>query len=233
MSEQQTIFACPNQNDVVIQNVGIENTAVLIIDNYCQDITSIYNDVSQHANFKKEANTSYPGIRAKMFPDYGQELIMHAEGIIRKHFSIDSDLKADPISAFYSIVSTEEHDLTQIQTIPHYDGINTHSFAIMHYISAGNFGGTGFFRHETTGYENIDITRVVHYKEEKTQAHSHEYVTSSTSDYQLIHQVDYKVNRLVIYPGTLLHSGLINKKTDIYRENGTPRLTANIGLQFI
>lgn len=41
-------------------------------------------------------------------------------------------------------------------------------------------------------------------------------------------KIDYRPNRLLIYPGTLLHSGLIDAGTDLDTSPLSGRLTVNI-----
>jgi hypothetical protein len=54
----------------------------------------------------------------------------------------------------------------------------------------------------------------------------------SDAHFTLYHAVDYRANRLVIYPGSLLHSGLIDPAHDIDDDPETGRLTANIFVDF-
>ncbi|MGY0650046.1 MAG: DUF6445 family protein, partial [Paraglaciecola chathamensis] len=58
------------------------------------------------------------------------------------------------------------------------------------------------------------------------------YITESTEQFTLYDQVDYRPNRLVIYPGNLLHSGLIIPDRDISADPTEGRLTANIFIEF-
>ena len=49
---------------------------------------------------------------------------------------------------------------------------------------------------------------------------------------ELYHRIDYRPNRLVVYPGCLLHSGLVNPVIDVDSNPRTGRLTANIFVDF-
>ena len=49
---------------------------------------------------------------------------------------------------------------------------------------------------------------------------------------ELIGEVEYRPNRMVIYPGNLLHSGLIQPDRDINDDPASGRLTANLFLYF-
>jgi hypothetical protein len=57
-------------------------------------------------------------------------------------------------------------------------------------------------------------------------------VKGSNDEYELYHRIEYRPNRLVVYPGCLLHSGLVNPAVDINPDPRTGRLTANIFVDF-
>jgi hypothetical protein len=58
------------------------------------------------------------------------------------------------------------------------------------------------------------------------------YINASDDHYELIGEVEYRPNRMVIYPGNLLHSGLIQPDRDINDDPASGRLTANLFLYF-
>ena len=59
------------------------------------------------------------------------------------------------------------------------------------------------------------------------------YFTHSTNHFELIHKVDYKPNRLVIYPATILHSAFIDDpKRDVCSNPKIGRLSANFFIDF-
>ena len=63
------------------------------------------------------------------------------------------------ISAGYSIVTTRPAELTPIQRLPHFDGLEPERIALLHYLSGAEQGGTAFYRHRSTGYETITADR--------------------------------------------------------------------------
>ena len=73
-----------------------------------------------------------------------------------------------------------------------------HCFAILHYLNEGDFGGTGFYRHIPSGFENITGDRKPIYLQSAQQfmdtngQSEQRYFTESTDHYELIHKVDYK-----------------------------------------
>lgn len=109
----------------------------------------------------------------------------------------------------------------------------------MHYLNPGEFGGTGLYRHKPTGYENITVDRVEGYLQSARSFVDQQgqvkpkYFTESTEHYELIEKLDYQQNRLVIYPGSLLHSGYIDDcSRDLSSDPKTGRLTANFFIYF-
>ncbi|MFT5085286.1 MAG: hypothetical protein ACI9Y1_003344 [Lentisphaeria bacterium] len=222
-----------------VLSVGNECTPVIVVDEVARDVGAVYKDIVSHSKFSVEKNTYYPGIRAKIFPDYGMELFGLAAECINQCYQIPSVLKPIHTSAFYSIVARSANELQVRQRIPHYDNNSEYSFAAMHYVSEGKFGGTGFFRHKPSGYESISVARLKEYHlqtdniEVELNKYPAEYITGSTGIYTLTEKVNYLANRLIIFPAMILHSGLINEANDVYCGKGVPRLTANLSISYI
>ena len=59
------------------------------------------------------------------------------------------------------------------------------------------------------------------------------YIDASTDHYEIIHEIEYRPNRLVMYPGNLLHSGLVKPERDLGWDPATGRLTANLFIDFV
>jgi hypothetical protein len=125
-----------------------------------------------------------------------------------------------------------------LQRVPHFDNHSPFYFATVHYLNPGRYAGTGFFRHRPTGYERIPEDRYPAYMQ---AAESHikakglppeKYIDASDDHFELIAEVEYKPNRLIMYPGNLLHSGLIRPDRDINHDPAKGRMTANLFLYF-
>ena len=67
-------------------------------------------------------------------------------------------------NAYFSLVSLKSEALTLEQSIPHFDNTAPLSFAVMHYINSGQYGGTSLYRHTSTGFENITEARYSSYQ---------------------------------------------------------------------
>ena len=158
--------------------------------------------------------------------------------MITNFYKIPNTLQLTTDAAVFSLITLDEDSLTLNQSIPHFDSTNINHFAVMHYLNDGDFNGTGFYRHKPTGFENITPDRlelldksVVNFF--NTVAFPFQaYFNVSDNHFELIGGVDYKPNRLVIYPGTLLHSALVDPKKDVIDNVKTGRLTANVFVNF-
>ena len=153
-------------------------------------------------------------------------------------YAVPAHLRMRPVNTVYSLVSTPEHELKVLQRLPHFDSNKPYYFAITHFLNPGEFGGTGFYRHRPTGFEAVTEDRLSRYIEVGDAflaANGHppqQYFGVGDQHYELYDEVDYKANRLVLYPGYLLHSGLIDPARDINSDPGTGRLTSNVFVDF-
>ena len=58
------------------------------------------------------------------------------------------------------------------------------------------------------------------------------YINASDDQFELIDKIDHRPNRMAVYPGNLLHSGLIVPERDISGDPAKGRLTANMFIYF-
>lgn len=227
----------PNAS-IDIQYIGNDATPIVIIDDVLTDCSSTIDIAINHANFAMINTTLYPGVRAVLPKEYIMPVLRALAAPMNKVYAIGQDKRLKVLGAYYSLVSIPQNELHPLQKKPHFDSGDPHYFAMIHYLNPNPHGGTGFFRHKPTGYERISNDRKDNYLkllQQNTQNNNDDnigYVKQSNSDYELIYAVDYKPNRLVFYPGSILHSGLINEKTDISSDSENGRLTANMFICF-
>lgn len=236
MEKEPTLAVSPNAR-AFVKLVGGEKTPVIIIDDYGFDC----GPVLQHAYNQPycfDEKGYYPGVRARLPKSYAFSLLKPIYNKLIDIYAIPKQLNFSPQMGYYSLVTEPPANLSLLQRIPHFDSNNPYYFAILHYLNPGNFGGTAFFKHKPTGYEKITGERVSEYMQISSQYFERNgepppaYITKSTDLYELCDTVEYKPNRLVIYPGNLLHSGLIDPGVDINSDPKTGRLTANIFVEF-
>ncbi len=224
----------PNLNQSILF-VGNEKTPVVILDDFLAETSLIIDDANNNASFNN-ADTYYPGIRADMPKRYFNLVLNAIHKSLYSLYGIPPLKKLKLIKACYSLITKEEVDLHPLQTIPHFDSTSNCHFAVLHYLSDLEHGGTGIFRHKKTSYERISEHRVNTYMEEVNKAKmsvSQQYISNSTAEYELLQVIDYKPNRLVIYPGNILHSGLLNLDKDINSNPEEGRLTANFFIEYV
>lgn len=220
--------------------VGDEKTPVIIIDDFLVTTSQAIKE-AVHSKYLagKAHNNYYPGVCSPVGSDYGMAVLNAIAPIFYQALKVPRELTLYPKDGRYSLLAQEEKDLDLLQCIPHFDNNLKYSFAVMHYLNAGDFGGTAIYRHKPTGYENITEQRKPHYLAQaqafiNTNGNPQQkYFTDSTSHYELIEVIEYKANRLVIYPSTLLHSAYIKQPLhDVNNDPKTGRLTANIFIEF-
>ena len=205
---------------------------MVIIDNVARDTHDIIHYAVNSASFVPDGDSGYPGLRAELPRIYLQEIIKAVAPFLARVYSVPHNLKLEVGSA-YSLVATPPEELQVGQRIPHVDSHRKYHFAMTHYLNPGDFGGTGVFRHKPTGFEKVTEDRVDEYKSStRSFFRTHgdppaEYTRGSTDQFEFILGIDYQPNRLVAYPGCLLHSGLIDPKKDINADPATGRLTGN------
>ena len=222
-----------------IRLVGNEQTPVIVIDQPIVATEPLIRAAAQHPNFHLDRRFAYPGIRAQLPDDYVETLLPVLIPLLQEVYEIPAEYEYKLIHRLFSLITTQPEDLGVLQRVPHFDTLSTYYFATVHYLSPGAHAGTGIFRHRPTGFERVSDARYQSYVEAaETHMKSHGlpapgYITSSTDHYELIDQFEYAPNRMVVYPGNLLHSGLIRPDRDINPDPSRGRLTANLFIDFV
>ena len=231
---QTSPFALAACAQVKAFQTGNAKTPVLVVDDLMDDIENTRNYAIHQADFEKEIHSYYPGVRALLPKAYIDSVLNYLVPQIQYYYGIDRKYNVRIRAAFFSMVSKPEEDLDVQQCIPHYDNTLINSFAIMHYLNPGEFGGTGYFRHKPTGIELVTNANQ-HTLQDSVNAffRNHgapdkKYIRDSNEQYTLMYSIPYRQNRLLVYPSGLLHSGLIKSDRDIGDNPATARLSANI-----
>ena len=235
---QDISFAVSPNASLQVQTVGQTGTPVIVIDDFGTELTHLIEYACESAEYGPDATSMYPGLRAGLPKSYTRAVMKQLYRLFFDVYSIPTDLGMKAVNAAYSLIATPENELKPGQCRPHFDSNRPYYLAILHYLNDGAFCDTGLFRHRQTGLERITEECVDEYmKSRETYAavHGHTetgYVKGSNDQYELYHRIDYRPNRLVVYPGCLLHSGLVNPVIDVNSDPRTGRLTANIFVDF-
>ncbi|MDR7121015.1 DUF6445 family protein [Rheinheimera soli] len=241
-SEQDMMEALNYQvNDAIrpeIIYLGLEKTPLIMIDNFAVDLSALRRYALQ-SNFMRENQSYYPGQRAVLPKDYVAASLNALYQLIYEVYQVPETLRLKPQMLFYALITQAENSLHPLQCMPHFDTSAPYYFALLHYLNDSSHGNTGFFRHKPTGFERVTDQRRSEYFQsaqkfiDEQGAPPQRYQVQSNEHYELYHQIPYQANRLIIYPGNLLHSSLVDKTTDIDGSPVTGRLTANMFIDFV
>lgn len=212
---------------------------MIIIDDYASSTEQIINFAVAQSSFNQDDKSFYPGLRSQLPRDYVvrclDPLIPHFYSV----YGIPKNLSPQIVDARFSLITQEPKSLQAIQTIPHFDSPSRYTIAVLHYLNDLPHRGTGLFRHKPTGFEYINEARHAEYFnyvqnylrnfKEKEVA----YCPLDSADYECYKEVEFKLNRLVAYPGCLLHTAIVDQEKDVDSNPRTGRLTANMLLEFV
>ena len=217
---------------VTVERLGREGEPLVIIDNFTgqpQRLRAMGMAAQYHP-----AGVDYPGIRALADPSYldlRRELMMQ---VMARVFGLARGISCE-IAAF-SLVTRAPEQLTPRQRIPHHDHSDAGRVAIMHYLDGPQSGGTAFFRHRRTGFEAITPAREAVFAAALAQDEREfgppppGYPHGDSDAYEQIGAVEARVDRMALYRGRQLHSGIIPDPAALSADPARGRLTVNMFL---
>ncbi len=221
---------------VQVVKVGEEETPIVVIDNFVQSPDALIDDAVAMVPFPSVRENYYPGLRRQITPadtnsfDYVQAVCRGIVPVIHSTYGVES---FEILDASYSLVTTPPQHLQPLQSIPHFDFQDDESYAILHYLSKNPGGGTGFYRHIRSGFETLSPERIEAYKiavDQDAVVHGTPtgYFEGNSNGFFELARIEARFNRALIYPGKLLHSGLIPENFGFSSDPRQGRLTANI-----
>ena len=225
----------PNpQARIAVRPMGREGHALLTVDDAFENPEALVERACR-TPFAAPHITQYPGLNAPLPEDYSQGLIHALRPMLQSAFGIPPHL---PLSffGFFALATQSPEDLKPVQKVPHQDSTDPFKIAMVHYLCKGPQGGTGFYRHEATGFESVDAAQRAQY----VAAVSDELASRGdqltrhagrdTPGYEMIDFAEAAFNRLIVYRSHCLHSGLLEQST-LTADPATGRLTANSFLE--
>lgn len=224
--------------DTSLKFIGKEQFPLVIIDELVEKPQYLINcatkaEVDPRQQFMKQPDDYYPGIR-KLVPSQYCDLLCQLRPLLTTSFKLNDTAKADVIMSAFSLTTTPIEKLRPIQMLPHFDTPYENQFAMVHYLCNKKHGGTGFYRHRVSGFESISTDRLSCYKEQIKQQAMNEkvhiqprYIQGNTSLFERIYSVEAKMNRAIIYPSNVLHSGNIKSAESLSTDPLQGRLTIN------
>ncbi|WP_306518891.1 DUF6445 family protein [Rheinheimera sp.] len=218
--------------------LGQQQTPLIVIDDLVENLPQLLAYAAVQ-NFQQDRDSYYPGVRALLPRTYVKAVLDALYPLLYQQYQLAANLRLTPKDIYFSLINQKPETLLPLQRLPHFDTPSNYYFALLHYLAPEPHGGTGFFRHLPTGYERIDAANQQHYFAsaqqylDKQGVPAAAYCDGTDGHYQLYQAVPYRQNRLVIYPGNLLHSSLVKPELDISSDASSGRLTANIFIEFV
>ncbi len=224
---------------VTTHDIGAERSRVVVIDDFMANAGQVVDMAASLAPFPEVANHYYPGRRRLVTPDevafqYFDYICDVIAPMLNQLFGVP---RFRITEAGFSVVTQRPADIQMIQRVPHFDTFDLSNFAVLHYLSRPDKGGTGFYRHRRTGFEMITAERHPTFRDgldEDARAYGPPavaYIDDSTEAFERIANFEGHFNRMLIYQGALLHSGQIPAGFDFDPDPRKGRLTGNLFLQ--
>lgn len=138
------------------------------------------------------------------------------------------------VEANFSLVTTAPQMLLPMQRHPHFDSTDPRFIALIAYLfAAGEGDGTAFYRHRSTGIEELEpgnVDRLVAAVRAEAAGRAG-YFAPGDPGFDCIGTIFAHFGRVGIWPGRLLHSGLIPAEHNFSPDPRAGRLTLNLFLR--
>lgn len=226
----------PSRTDAVqvpgITHVGNAKSPVIVLDGVSGQVAAIRDMAAALAPFPAARGNSYPGLRRYITDAdgaaaaYARQMLGAAVGAINATFQFDGFALLD---ASFSMVTTTPAMLTPPQRAPHFDSTDPDYLAVMHFLSGSDGSGTAFYRQRATGIEQVSDANLAIFVSTAQQdaAGWQGYIGDTNASFEKIGSVDALPDRLIVYQGSLLHSGTIPADMNFSADPRLGRLTAN------
>ena len=221
-----------------LRHVGKSQSPVVVVDEFSGALERILKIAESLSPYPSSTNY-YPGLRRKITKadeaaaGYVVETCERAGQFIAGAFGLDC---FDLLEASFSMITTRPSALTMPQRAPHFDTTDQKHLALLHYLRVSPESGTAFYRQRSTGIEcvtqsNVDLFVETAKAEVVKLPSDSGYIRGSNQFFEEIGAVEAVSDRLIIYQGRLLHSGIIPPSMALSADPRLGRLTANIFVQ--
>lgn len=201
--------------ELIIEKVKIPNTNLhaYIIDDFLLDTDSVMFFANNFAYFNPmfSDNSYYPGIRDNMPLPYKKLLQSFVQDKVVPIINDKNNYTVLMHKCLLSLTSCKPSELLLEQKMPHVDSCKSNEFALVHYLSGKEFGGTSLYRYKPKSLiefsqNDESVLDEMLASVSATQKEHSGYLTKSTSIFEQILSIEAKFNRLVVYQGNILHS---------------------------
>lgn len=218
---------------ITVDQIGQDRAPVMVVDNFVADPQALCDFAASDAPFAA-ARKAFPGVIAPFPMPYAQAAFDFLNPLIRQTFGFKAKVVGG--GASFQMMTSAPRQLHPRQLTPHTDCASTEMIGTVHYLCRPGFRGTGFYRHNRTGFEIITAARVAAYEASLAQdlaAHPPEaFIDGDTPIFSRIGQYDAVFNRIILFRGAVLHSGGVDAAGDPAPHPTSGRLTANMFVQF-
>ena len=216
----------------ILQSIGCDEGRLLVMDDVGPAPRLIADIAAGLGPFPAARGSAYPGLRRTIRADdaaaasYARDLLRSLAPAINEAFDVDG---FDLLSASFSIVTARPHALAPIQRAPHFDSTDPAYLAVLHYVGGTEGSGTGFYRQRSTGIERVtERNRVAFIEAAQYEAAAwNGYIGGSTPSFEQIGAIEAVPGRVIVYQGSLLHSGTIPETMSFSDDPRDGRLTGN------
>ena len=218
-----------------LRRVGNSQSPVVVIDGFIGALDEVLASAEALAPYPPLSNY-YPGVRRVITRDdaaanaYVEDTCRRAAQFIGGAFDFD---RFELIEASFSMVTTSPADLSPPQRAPHFDTTDQKHLALLHYLRVPANSGTAFYRQRATGIERVTEANLAQFVRTATSDAARlpaesGYIQGSDDFFEEIGAVEAVPDRLIIYQGSLLHSGVIPPGMELSADPRRGRLTANL-----
>lgn len=232
----KSIFSLDHNCQVDTYKIGREGEPLLKVDGFLAGADSL-KDYAIRNNQFTQADTYYPGIRMAIPINYTMALAKNFQGYIERVFGLHLS-KVKSAASRYSIVTAPPDSLDLRQRIPHFDAPSRNSLAMIHYLCDGADSGTALYRHRESSFEYVDENRNAEYLQNIDRQfanplnHPQGYIYGDTDKFEMLQSFPAVYNRMLMYRGSSLHSGIIRPDYNFDPSPQTGRLTITTFIEF-
>ncbi len=225
-------FSLNSQPILAKHLIGVEKVPLLIIDNFANSALDLVEFAGDGSSFQADKNNFYPGKRKLMPSEYGEQICRQYLPLLHSFFDCPQTSAAETVLSALALADTPVKQLRPMQMLPHIDTPQSNQFAVVHYLCNKEHGGTSFYQHKETGYQTITQDRLYYYAQQvKKEAMANQihktprYMSGSDKLFEQLYSVEARMNRAIIYPSNLLHSGNVTEALGLSSVPQKGRLT--------
>ncbi|WP_372785765.1 DUF6445 family protein [Phenylobacterium sp.] len=216
--------------------VGAEGSPVMVFDNFAAEPEALVDYAASVAPFPPAAQSFYPGVRAAVPMPFVRGAHGYLDGALRAVFGLGDQAVVSGGWEF-SLVTQGPETLSLRQRMPHIDSTHPGNLALLLYLAREGQGGTGFYRHRSTGYETITEARFDRYEaslkaEVAALGEPRGYVCGDTPIFERIADYEPVFNRMIAYRSRNLHAASLRPGFAGDPDPRTGRLTLNLFLHY-